>query len=99
MAPDFASSGRAYAATSGTESAVSCTADGGVTWNQISLIDTAMTTIVDLAPSPDYSQDDTLFMLTWGGEHSLWRSLNGGTRWERVFTSTMTNVDSLSLIV
>ena len=98
MAPDFTSSGRAYAATTGTESAVSCTADGGVTWNQISLIDTAMTTIVDLAPSPDYSQDDTLFMLTWGGEHSLWRSLNDGTRWERVFTSTITNVDSLSLV-
>jgi len=98
MAPDFASSGRAYTATSGTESAVSYTIDGGITWNQTSLIDTAMTTIVDLAPSPDYNQDNTLFMLTWGGEHSLWRSLNGGTRWERVFTSAMANVDSLSLV-
>jgi len=98
MAPDFASSGRAYAATSGTESAVSYTVDGGINWNQLSLIDTAMTTIVDLAPSPDYSRDDTLFMLTQGGEHSLWRSLEGGTRWERVLTSTMTNVDSLSLV-
>jgi len=98
MAPDFASSGRAYTATSGNESAVSYTIDGGITYNQTSLIDTAMTTIVDLAPSPDYNQDNTLFLLTWGGEHSLWRSLNGGTRWERVFTSVMANVDSLSLV-
>jgi len=97
-APDFASSGKAYAATTGTESALSCTTDGGVTWNQTSLIDTTVTTIVDLAPSPNYSQDNTLFLLTWGGEHSLWRSLNGGARWERVFGSAMTSVDSLSLV-
>ncbi len=80
MAPDFADSGRAYAATSGIESAFSYSTDGGVTWNQLSLIDTEISNIVDLAVSPNYSRDDTLFMLTWGGEHSLWRSLNGGTR-------------------
>jgi len=97
-APDFTSSGKAYAATTGTESALSYTVDGGVTWSQTSLIDTTVTTIVDLAPSPNYSQDNTLFLLTWGGEHSLWRSLNGGARWERVFGSAMTSVDSLSLV-
>ena len=86
MAPDFTSNGMAYAATNGTESAFSYTRDGGVTWNQIGLVDTAITTIIDLAPSPGYSQDNTLFMLTWGGEHSLWRSLNRGAKWERVFT-------------
>ncbi|GAJ18076.1 unnamed protein product, partial [marine sediment metagenome] len=37
MASDFADSGKAYAATSGIESAFSCTTDGGVTWNQLSL--------------------------------------------------------------
>ncbi|GAH68608.1 unnamed protein product, partial [marine sediment metagenome] len=52
----------------------------------------------DLAISPNYSQDNTLFMLTWGGEHSLWRSLNDGTSWERVFTSALANVDSISLV-
>ena len=80
MAPDFSGNGRAYAATSGTESAVSYTNDGGVTWNQIGLIDTSIQTaggILDLSPSPNYSQNSTLFMLTYGGEHSLWRSLNG----------------------
>ena len=97
MAPNFASSDRAYAATSGHESAVSQTTDGGVTWNQISLIDTAITTIVDLGLSPNYNQDTTLFMLTWGGEHSLWRSQNDAASWERVFSSALPNVDSLSL--
>ena len=98
MAPDFISRGEAYAATSGIESAFSYTADSGVTWNQLSLIDTEINNIVDLAVSPNYSQDDTLFMLTWGGKYSLWRSLNSGTRWERVFTSALANVDSINLI-
>jgi len=101
MAADFANSGRAYAATSGTESAFSYTADGGITWNQLSLIDTKISNIADLSLSPNYSQDDTLFMLTFDEEHikhSLWRSLNGGARWERVFTSSLANVDSVTLV-
>jgi len=98
MAPDFASSGQAYAATSGSESAVSYTSDNGTTWNQIGLIDTAVSTIIDLALSPNYDQDATLFLLTWGGEHSLWRSLDGAGRWERVLSSVHPNVDSLSLV-
>ncbi len=98
MADDFAHSGKAYAATSGDDSALSHTIDGGDTWNQIGLIDTAITTILDLAISPDYSRDDSMFMLTWGGEHSLWRSLNDGARWERVFTSSLPVVDSLSMV-
>ncbi|MFC1978110.1 WD40/YVTN/BNR-like repeat-containing protein, partial [Chloroflexota bacterium] len=98
MAPDFTSSGIAYAATSGTESAFSYTADGGATWKQLGLIDTAITTIVDLAVSPDYGRDNTLFMLTFGGEHSLWRSFNGGAKWERIFTSALANVDEINLV-
>ena len=98
MAPDFSSSGKAYAATSGTESAFSITQDGGVTWNQIGLIDTALSTILDLAPSPNYSQDNTLFMLTRNSKDSLWRSLNGGTKWERVYSSALPNVDSIKWV-
>ena len=98
MAPDFANSGKVYAATSGTESAFSLSQDSGVTWNQIGVIDTGISTILDLAPSPTYRRDNTLFILTWGGAHSLWRSLNGGTRWERVFSSTLANVDSIDKV-
>jgi hypothetical protein len=69
-----------------------------VNWNQISLIDTDITDIIDLTPSPRYSQDNTLFMLTFGGGHSLWRSLNGGTSWERVYTSTLADVDQIDRV-
>ena len=78
MPPDFRSTGGAYAATSGVESAFSISRDIGITWNQIGLIDTFIDNIVDLAISPVYSQDNTLFMLTFGGKHSLWRSMDGG---------------------
>ncbi|MFC1939430.1 hypothetical protein ACFLXO_01935 [Chloroflexota bacterium] len=103
LAADFTSSGIAYAATSGTESAFSYTTDGGITWNQLSLIDTKISQngIIDLAISPNYSQDSTLYMLTFDGEHlehSLWRSQNGGVEWERVFTSTLGSADSMKLV-
>ena len=98
MAADFATSGKAYAATSGDESAFSYTTDGGITWNQTSLIDTTLSDIVDLAPSPSYGEDDSMFMLTFGGEHSLWRSLNGGTRWERVLSSILADIDTIDRV-
>lgn len=98
MAPDFSDTGRIYAATSGNESAFSISQDNGDTWNQVSLIDTEISTIVDLAPSPRYSQDNTLFMLTFGSEHSLWRSLDGGNTWQRTFASALANVDNLKLV-
>jgi len=91
--------GLLYAATSGSESAFSLSRDGS-SWNQISFIDTKIEDIVDLAPSPDYSQDSTLFMLTFctGGGHSLWRSLNGGTAWERVYCSALAYVDEIDRV-
>jgi photosystem II stability/assembly factor-like uncharacterized protein len=97
-APDFSDTGKVYAATSGDESALSISQDNGDTWNQISLIDTDISTIVDMAPSPGYSQDNTLFLLTFGGEHSLWRSLDGGNTWARTFASALANVDNINLV-
>jgi photosystem II stability/assembly factor-like uncharacterized protein len=88
----------AYAATSGNDSAFSTSTDGGITWNQLSLIDTSLTTIVDLAPSPRYQEDETIFLLTFGGEHSLWRTLNGEKTWERVFSSSLGNVDTFDSV-
>lgn len=98
MAADFASSGLAYVATSGEDSAFSYTADGGTIWNQLSLIDTRVSDILDLAPSANYDQDGTLFMVTWGGQHSLWRSRSGGARWERVYAGSVADVDSISRV-
>ncbi|MCK4274342.1 MAG: hypothetical protein KAW90_05570, partial [Dehalococcoidales bacterium] len=98
LAPDFTTTGRMYAATSGQGSAFSISRDIGDTWNQLSLIDTAVDTIIDLAPSPDYTGDNTLFMLTFGSGHSLWRSRDGGNTWERILASNLAGVDSLNLV-
>ncbi|MDP2916372.1 MAG: hypothetical protein Q8O16_00415 [Dehalococcoidia bacterium] len=98
LTPDFNDSGMAYAATSGAESAFSVTRNKGVIWNQAGLIDTKMTAIVDFAVSPDYSQDNTLFLLTFGGKHSLWRSVDGAVRWERVYSGALPGVDTMSLV-
>jgi len=98
MTEDFIGNGRAYAATSSSESAVSVTLDGSVTWNQIGLIDTTIDAIIDLAPAPNDSEENSLFMLTWGGEHSLWRSPDEANKWERVFSSTLPEVNSLSQV-
>jgi len=97
-APDFAKSGRVYIVTSGVNSAFSVTRDAGVTWNQLSLIDTTMDNIIDMAPSPRYTRDNTLFMLTYGGGPSLWRSRNSGDSWERIFAYRPGSVDELKLV-
>jgi hypothetical protein len=89
-----------YAATSGTESAFSISRDNGLNWNQISFIDSIIEDIVGLAPSPGYSQDNSLFMLTFytAGEHSLWRSLSDGDEWERVYSSALAEVDEIDRV-
>ncbi len=97
VSADFGDSGVAYAVTSGTESAFSVSRDRGLTWNQTSLVDTEISDIIDLAPSPAY-QDNTLFMLTHrdGGEYSLWRRRDGV--WERVFCSVLPDVEKVELV-
>ncbi len=101
IASDFTTTGLMYATTTGDGSALSISRDIGETWNQISMIDGTIDTIVDLSPSPGYAQDNTLFMLTFGAGPSsggLWRSRDGGNTWERVLSSSLTDVDTLSLV-
>lgn len=98
LSPDFPSSGIAYVATSGTDSAFSINRDDGYTWNQLSLIDTRIDTIIDLVPSPAYDQDGILFLLTFGNKHSLWRSHNGGVSWERIYSGTLDDAGILTRI-
>ena len=88
----------AWAATSTysttLEGAVSLTVDGGVTWNQISLIDTDIDTVDDLAVSSGFATDDTLFMLTKDSAlDSVWRY--DGANWERVYASSIFNTIDL----
>jgi photosystem II stability/assembly factor-like uncharacterized protein len=97
-ASDFETSGVIFAATSGAGSAISISRDMGISWNQISLIDTAITDIIDFAPSPGASGADSLFMITSGGGSGLWRSADGGVKWERILSADVSGVDSLSLV-
>ena len=90
-----------FAYTGGRDSALSTSRDNGGTWNQISLIDSGINNIIDIAPSPDYSRDGTIFMLTFGSgpdSEGLWRSQNGGNTWERTLSGSMDGVDVLRKI-
>jgi hypothetical protein len=99
--PDYLTNGEAFCGTGPAgaafdESALSKTVDSGLTWNQISLIDTDVSVgIADLAPSPDYGTDSTLFVITCSnagaGVDSLWKSTMGGTLWERIDVFITTN--------
>jgi len=102
LLPGFSTSGEAFAATSGAESAFSRTRDGGITWQQVSLIDTAISTIIDVAISPLHRLDNTLFMLTHDAQHSmqrLWRSVTDGASWERLLSSSDAGVDEIRKVV
>jgi len=98
VAPDFATTGLIYAATSGNGSAISISHDIGQSWNQISLIDTAITSINDFTPSPNLNISSDIFMITFGGEYNLWRSEDDGSTWERILSSDIPGVDSLDMV-
>lgn len=71
----------AVAGTSGTESAFAISRDNGKTFNDISLIDTTLSTLEDVYVTPDGSK---VFLLSNDGtDLSLWRKASS---WERVFT-------------
>lgn len=98
-AKDFPTSGAIYAGTNGTEGAFSISTDCGLTWDQCSLIDTQISALVDFAPSPGYDHDSTVFVLTFGNSrHSLWRTEDGGTSWERVFSGALPGVEGIDYI-
>ncbi len=87
MSTDYNDSGRVYCGTAGSESAFSSSLDRGMNWNQARLIDTTIDAIIDVAVSPHYGNDRTIFLLTRGNEYSVWHSTDGCDNWERVFCS------------
>jgi hypothetical protein len=88
-----------YAGTCGEQSAVSSAETGGYTsWDQRGLIDTSIDAITDMAVSQGYFSDSTIYITTNNsgtGRTSLWRTITGGDRWERVFCSTLTGNPAL----
>ncbi len=71
------------AGTSGDESAFAYSEDNGKSFNDISLIDTGLTTLSDVAVTADGS---TVYLVTTNAtaELSVWRLTN---RWERIYSN------------
>jgi hypothetical protein len=98
-APDGPAAPPLLAATAGTGSGLSRSMDAGLTWDQAGFINTSIDAIVDLAPSPRYGADGTLFLLTFGGGvSSLWRTYNEGAAWERVLSTGSVGATTLDRI-
>lgn len=100
MAPDFAGQQKVYAVTCGMESAFSVSPDGGLTWHQVSLIDSKITSLVDFTFIPA-EPEAALFLITHNGTNlkfSLWRSQDGGHHWQRIFTSNPPTIDAFTLV-
>ncbi len=100
---NFSENSRVFAASTGTEGGLSCSTDSGISWNQISFIDTEISTgcIVDLIASPEYTLDKTLFILTFDSSHlvhSVWQTGSEGEYWERIYSSALENVDNIKKI-
>jgi len=92
MADDYLDSGKAWIATVRVavldESSVAQTTDSGVSWNDLSMINTDINQITNLAVSPDYANDGTYFMVTdatGAAQNSVWKY--DGSQWNRVFTN------------
>jgi len=72
--------GMAFACTSGAESAVSRSNDGGQVWNQVGYIDTVIDDIDDLAFHPDFPDNPVFLLGTVNYGYmatSLWLTENG----------------------
>jgi len=102
VAPDFATSNKVYAGTSGVESAFSRSLNGGKSFNQKALIDTRIHAISDVMPTPDgktiyVSTSDNGTDMTTGTTsdfESLWKSSipTGAPTWERIRLSIVAGV-------
>jgi len=86
-----------HAVTSGPESGLSFSRNGRY-WEQISLVDTRVEALVDLAVARDEAGTGDLYLLTWGGNASLWRRRGETGRWARCFSSVPEGVAGLEKV-
>ncbi len=63
-------------------------AAGVLAWTTLSTSNFASETILDLAVSPAYATDKTLFVLTFKTGTNLWRTQDGAQSWQKVFTGS-----------
>jgi len=77
-----------YAGTSGTNGGFARSIDSGDSFAQTAFICDDLQTITDLAVSPNYAIDSTMYMITEGnsGRSILWRTTDSGETWDAVLT-------------
>lgn len=78
-----------YAGTSGTNGGFARSVDSGATFAQTAFINDDLLSIIDLAVSPNYANDSTMYMITVGnfGNSILWRTADSGATWDAVLTA------------
>jgi len=86
-----------HVATRGPESALSFSREGRY-WEQISLVDTRIEALVDLAVAGSGEGTGDLYLLTWGGNASLWRRRGENGAWARCFSSALEGVAGLEKV-
>jgi len=80
-----------YAGTSGINGGFARSINSGATFALTAFICDDLLSITDLAVSPIYSKDSTMYMITVGssGNSILWRTTDGGKTWDAALTATM----------
>jgi len=100
--------GEAFAATSGAGSALSRSINGGLTWNQCSLIDISAVANIALTDI-EVVDNSTIYLLMWddadnssafsAGDYTmLFKTTNGGALWEQIWTHRSTGTEALNLL-
>ncbi len=77
-----------YAGTSGIGGGFARSVDSGANFARTSLICDDLMTVTDMAVSPVYDEDDTIYIITEGhsGSKLLWRTTSRGETWDAVLT-------------
>ncbi|MBI2852218.1 MAG: hypothetical protein HYX84_03835 [Chloroflexi bacterium] len=105
VAPDFATSSKVYAGTTGDDGAFNVSTSGGARFAQYGLVRTSAPTVRDITPSPAYGTDKNLFLVTTNATGtsttntaSLWKSTDGGAGWIRVLALGLTATGNDALV-
>jgi len=96
MSPNYVTDSTVIVGTQGDDSAFGASTNGAASFNERGLIegnDANLANIYDVALSPAYATDSTMFMLSnvasaSGVDRQIWVTTNGGTYWDRCFVET-----------